>query len=114
MTVGVCPSITATTELVVPRSIPTTLAIKFLAFFPIVADHLQGRRTRVRRSQGGKAGRAGPPVPCFALPLTDNQGRAEQSRRRIFGCASYDTQRGRGGFARCLFTASGRPRRPNM
>src|ERR1700722_15073948 len=29
MTVGVCPSITATTEFVVPRSIPTTLAIKY-------------------------------------------------------------------------------------
>src|ERR1700761_8872840 len=27
MTVGLCPSITATTELVVPRSMPTTLAI---------------------------------------------------------------------------------------
>src|ERR1700681_4681321 len=43
MTVGLCPSITATTELVVPRSIPTTLAMKNLSRFPSDADHPSDR-----------------------------------------------------------------------
>jgi hypothetical protein len=38
MTVGLCPSITATTEFVVPRSIPTTLAMKNMSRFPSRVD----------------------------------------------------------------------------
>src|SRR5665213_180876 len=39
MTVGLCPSITDTTEFVVPRSIPTTLAILNCSRFPSYVDH---------------------------------------------------------------------------
>src|SRR5580700_1953250 len=39
MTVGVCPSITATTEFVVPRSMPTTLAMLNCSRFPSRVDH---------------------------------------------------------------------------
>src|ERR1700736_6427854 len=51
MTVGLCPSITATTELVVPRSIPTTLAMDVMSRFPSNVDQPYGlaayRRSRV-------------------------------------------------------------------
>src|SRR5580700_377002 len=76
MTTGAVPSITATTELVVPRSIPTVLAIKthtsFYLDVPTALDQLCraiafGRGSRKRRISGGK--------PCrlrqvgFGIPL---------------------------------------------
>src|ERR1700736_4502370 len=68
MTVGLCPSITATTEFVVPRSIPTTLAMKNMSRFPSRVDqpseslHLGSLTIRsglaaYRRSRGCEPGR---------------------------------------------------------
>src|ERR1700722_2936788 len=44
MTVGVWPSITATTEFVVPRSMPTTLAMRCNLSNPATLDHLHPGR----------------------------------------------------------------------
>src|SRR3984957_3436349 len=68
ITVGCVPSITATTELVVPRSMPTVLAMKLLTSFyefPTRLDQLNRQlrsrpRLRALRAAGG------------ALPLTDS------------------------------------------
>ena len=57
MTVGLPPSITATTELVVPRSMPITFAMSLSPFALPVA--LVGARRRARRL-GGSEGPLGP------------------------------------------------------
>src|ERR1700684_4358212 len=64
MTVGLCPSITATTELVVPRSIPTTLAMKLCV------------------SLSEPRGPAGGTCVRRALPLTAAQGWWTEPPRR--------------------------------
>jgi hypothetical protein len=58
MTVGLPPSITATQEFVVPRSIPTTLAIVVLLFFELLLQGFIERAVRV-------ADRAGKSHPTF-------------------------------------------------
>src|SRR5579884_3638635 len=77
MTVGLCPSITATTEFVVPRSMPTTLAIKVLC--------LAFRATwTIRREPLSRAVRA--------LPLTVAQGMRADAALPRRAALSYDAR----------------------
>src|SRR5580658_4423660 len=90
MTVGLCPSITATTEFVVPRSMPTTFAMLFSCLFPSRVDQLS--ESGVPNSSGlasyhssrdvsaaalddvspmiRRPGTGVPPIPCDRFPGT--------------------------------------------
>src|ERR1700730_13993918 len=84
MTVGLCPSITATTELVVPRSMPTTLHMCCVSRFPSSVDQ-PSRMSSVR-----------------ALPLTVAQGVG--NRRHSGGATAYHTPPGYACSSLCAVT----------
>src|SRR5437764_54691 len=73
MTAGSPPSMTATTELVVPRSIPTILAIvasEYLSRYGSIVG--VGRQSNVNGASDGyqrsTAGKCSGPWPCFTRP----------------------------------------------